>query len=219
MDDAYHFLAHHPHFAVLDDVEVRDVAGRAATRHLARGEILALEGDPCEHVYLVMDGRIRAIKVSPQGREQVVRELRPPEAFYVVPALDDGRLPTTTQAATRAAVLALPKGAFLEVLERYPRVERELLVSFARRLRQLTTLTGELALYTVPERLARLLLQNAASPTRPRMTQQEMAAALGTVREVVARALYDFQDRGWLSVNRGRIEILDVEALRDLASR
>jgi len=217
--DVTTFLAQHPYFAGLDAHESAGVAGSARQRTLARREVLALEGDPCTAVYFVMEGRIRAIKISRQGREQVISELRPPEAFYVVPALDGGPLPVTTQAATRAALLAFTKDDFIMILQRHPGVERRVLVAFARRLRRLAALAGELSLYTVQERLARLLLENAENPTHQRMTQQDMATALGTVREVVARTLYEFQDRGWLSVNRGRIEILEVEPLRQLATR
>ncbi len=213
------FLAHHVLFSHLDPRGLADVAGRALERRLARGEVLALEGEPCEAVYLVVEGRVRALKMSPQGREQVVNELRAGQILYVVPALDGGPLPTTSQAATRATLLAWRVGDWLELLDRYPSLERRLLVDFAGRLRRLADLVGELALYSVPERLARLLLELSEEPPQRRLTQQEMATRLGTVREVVARTLAGFQARGWLMVDRGRIEIHDVEALRDLASR
>lgn len=219
MQDATQLLRAHPGFAELAPGDLARVAATTSEVRLARGEILALEGEPCVSIYFVWEGRVRALKTSPQGREQVVNELRPPQAFYLVPALDGGTLPTTTQAATRTRLLAMARERFLEVLDAYPAVARALLVDFSRRLRRLSALAGELSLYTVPERLARLLLATAETPNAPRMTQHEMATSLGTVREVVARTLADFQDRGWLRLERGRIEILDVEALRELASR
>ena len=165
-------LARHALFGHLDPRALADVAGRAQARRLARGEILALEGEPCDAVYLVVEGRVRALKLSPQGREQVVSDLGAGQMLYVVPALDGGPLPTTAQAATRATLLAWPVDDWLALLDRYPALARRLLVDFAGRLRRMADLVGELALYSVPERLARLLLEvaeappSAASPSR-----------------------------------------------------
>ncbi len=219
MADVHAFLAAHGLFGALEGAALEEVARGATVRNLSRGEVLAVEGDPCEAVYLVMEGRMRALKLSPHGREQVVNELRAGDAFYVVPALDGGLLPVTAQAATRVVLLAWPAPTFIAYLDAYPSLARRLLLTFARRLRRLSDLTGELSLYTVPERLARLLIEIAEADPDVRLTQQEMATRLGTVREVVARTLADFASRGWLGVEQGRIEIRDVVALRDLASR
>jgi CRP-like cAMP-binding protein len=148
----------------------------------------------------------------------VVAELEPGEPFYLVPALDDQPLPVTTQAATRATLLRLPRADLLALLQEQPDLTLGLLRYLARRLRQLTTLVEGLALYTVPQRLARLLAERAAAPDAQRITQREMAAQLGTVREVVARTLAQFAERGWLRLGRGSIEILDLQALRELAA-
>ncbi len=110
-------------------------------------------------------------------------------------------------------------GSVPEPVGRAPALERGLLQTFAGRLRRLSDLVGELSLYTVPERLARLLLEVAGAPPERRLTQQEMAVRLGTVREVVARTLADFQSKGWLTLDQGRIAIRDADALRDLAFR
>ena len=90
-----------------------------------------------------------------------------------------------------------------------------MLISFAQRLRKLSTLAGDLALRTVPQRLAGLLLEQAQAAeggdAPSRMTQREMAAQLGTVREVVARALGQLEQQGLISLSRGRISIRDAQ--------
>ncbi len=91
------------------------------------------------------------------------------------------------------------------------------LVMFAQRMRKLTSLAEDLSLRTVPERLAKLLIERAVSSADHRMTQREMAAQLGVVREVVARSLSRFEQQGWIRVRQGVIEILDPEALRQAA--
>jgi CRP/FNR family cyclic AMP-dependent transcriptional regulator len=214
-DPIRQFLAKHPHFGSLDAAQLDDVARRASLRRLMRGEVLALEGDPCTAVYLVMEGRIYAFKISPQGREQVVNELQSGQVFYLVPALDNGPLPTTTQAATRATVIVFGREDFADLLHRYPSLSVHLLTAMAERLRRLSTLVEDLSLRSVSQRLARLLVGQVESPGRHRMTQREMAAQLGTVREVVARSLSQFESQGWIRVRRGAIEIIDLEALRE----
>jgi len=210
-------LRRSPLFSDLTLGDRRCVVELGSVRALQRGEILALEGDPTRWVYVILEGRVRAIKLSAGGREQVVAELSTGEVLYGVPALDNGPLPATTQAATRARVLALPAEAFREILLSFPNVAMRLLEAWAERLRRMTGLVEDLSLRSVSARLASLLLDRATGSVDHRMTQREMAARLGTVREVVSRTLGEFQDSGWIVVHRGRIEILDTDALRCVA--
>lgn len=210
------YLAQHEYFSELDAAQLDWVARLATLHRLSRGQILSLEGDPCSTVYFVVEGRVRAIKMSPQGREQVVNELQPGQAFYMVPALDGGPLPVTTQGATRATLVGFSCRDFVALLRRYPSIMMHVLGEFARRLRRLTSLIEDLALRSVSGRLARLLIERAKSASH-RMTQREMAAQLGTVREVVARSLAQFERQGWIHVRRGLIEIVDPDALRRAA--
>jgi len=213
------FLKQRTLFGLLSDAALGDLAHSAGQRRLERGEVLGVAGAPCEWVYFAMRGRIRATKMSPAGREQVINEIWPPEPFYLVPALDGGPLPVSTQAATRATVLVLASRDMLSLLDRHPVLACALATLLAHRLRKISELVGELSLQTVPERLAKFLLDIARSTPPHRLTQYEMAVHLGTVREVVSRTLSDFQTRGWLRVDRGRIEILDSDAMRALAER
>jgi CRP/FNR family cyclic AMP-dependent transcriptional regulator len=221
LDEIRAFLAHHPYFAELDERELLSIARRATPRRLARDEILGLEGDPPTAIYFLMRGGVRALKLSPQGREQVVNLLGPGHAFYMVPALDGSALPVTTQAVEASELLSFSRHDFVHVLHHHPSVAIYVLADFARRLRQMSALVGDLALRTAPQRLARLLVQKARSPASKgpsrRMTQREMAAQLGTVREVVARTLREFESQGWIRVHRGVIEIIDPDEL-DAAS-
>jgi CRP/FNR family transcriptional regulator, cyclic AMP receptor protein len=214
---AHTYLARHAYFHDLAPEELAQVARLAVMRTLTRGEVLALEGDPCVAVYFVVQGRVHAVKTSPQGREQVVSELQVGEAFYIVPALDGAPLPVTTRAATRATLLSIACADLRDVIKHHPAVAMQVLMDFARRLRRLTTLVEDLSLRSVSARLARLLIEHAQPPTNQRMTQREMAAQLGTVREVLARTLGQFERKGWVRLQRGVIEIIDAEALREVA--
>jgi CRP/FNR family cyclic AMP-dependent transcriptional regulator len=219
MEIVQQYLVGHDLFRGLDSKQIDEITRLASVATLDRGQILAIEGEPCSAIYLVVSGRLRAYKMSPQGREQVVNALQPGQAFYLVPALDGGPLPTTTQAVTRATVLRISRDDFVRLMERSPSVALAVAIDLARRLRQMTGLVEDLALRTVPVRLARLLLETARSSTDHRLTQREMAARLGTVREVVARTLSQFEEQGWIRLQRGVIELADVGAMEALAQQ
>jgi len=204
-------------FRKLHPPELAEISRRAVLVEVGRGELLALEGDPCTAVFFCVSGHLRAVKTSPRGREQVVEDIMPGHAFYVVPALDGGLLPATTRAVKKSAVVSFERDEFLRILAQYPPVSQIVLAEFARRLRKLNALVEDLALYSVPERLARLLLDYAQTPGRHRTTQRELATQIGTVREVVARSLSGFEKRGWVRLGRGTIEILNAEALGRIA--
>ena len=217
MDAALRCLTEHAFFHDLDAPDLARIARMATLRHISRGKVLDIEGDPCTSVCFVVEGRIRALKTSAQGREQVVTELVSGDGYYFAPAIDGLPLPVTTQAATRATLLCFTRDDFVSLLDRYPSIASAVLGDFARRLRQLTTLVENLSLRTVPQRLARLLIQRVDDPNAHAMTQREMAARLGTVREVVARSLGALSRQGLIDVQRGVIEILDRDALDGLA--
>lgn len=212
------FLSQRPLFRTVSPQDLMRLAAHAWIRDVLRDEIIALEGDPCQAVYVVVQGRVKAVKTSLQGREQVVQVLGPGEIFYLAPALDGGPLPVTTQAATRARLLGLGRETLLSFLEAHPSLAFQALVEMARRLRQMSALIEDLSLRTVAERLARLLCEQVNLGSNQRMTQREMASRLGTVREVVARTLAQFDRQGWIRLGRGAIEILDLEALRQAAA-
>jgi CRP/FNR family transcriptional regulator len=216
--DVTSYVREHPFFKALGEAQLRDLARMASLQELDRGQILGLEGDRCTAVYLIMEGRIRAIKMSASGRQQVLGEFEPGEAFYMVPAVDGGPLPVTTRTATRATLLRFSRQDFLHLVQHHPSVSMEVLTNLAHRMRRMTSLVEDLSLRSVSERLAKMLLKRAESAHAQRMTQREMAAQLGTVREVVARNLSQFQDEGWIEVHRGSIEIIDPQALRQEAA-
>ena len=218
VDERVEPLRHHRYFRKLGETDRREVARLGAPLTLGPGEILALEGDPCTAVYLVLAGRIQALKVSPEGREQIVDQMLPGQLFYLVPALDGQPLPVTTKAAEASSLLLFPRDAFLELLGRHPSVCLAVLAEFARRLRRMSSLVEDLSLRSVRQRLAALLVDWAQASQRRRMTQREMAMQLGTVREVVARMLAQFELEGMIAMHRGRIQVRDLQALREAAA-
>lgn len=208
-------LGAHPYFAVLDVASLRALARRTVARTFERGETILLEGEPAGPFYLVVRGRVRVYKSSADGRELVLVVAGPNSALNEVPALDGGTNPASVESLTRAELLAVPPGDFRRVVREHQAATMAVLASFAARLRQLTGMAEDLALRSVTERLAKLLLQQAELVGE--MTQGEMAAAIGTVREVAARSLRALADEGLIRVERHRILIVDRQRLSRFA--
>lgn len=218
-----------PLFSGLPERVLRRLAEVAVRREYAPGEVVILEGEPCREVYFVAEGEVRAVRTAPDGREQVLARLGPGGALNVVPPFLPRQVNhATVQAVTSAVLYAVPVPDFLRLVNECPELTRVLLEDFARRLDRLSRLVEDLSLRTVRERLARFLLEHAegkkgaeagAATLVRRWTQEEIAAQIGTVREVVARTLRAFADAGLLKIEGHRIILLDREGLEKEAGR
>ena len=213
-----------PFFAGLSDDVLAALAAATVERRYARGQVLFLEGDPCAGLHIVVDGEIKIFKLSPQGREQVLRQLGPGSTFNEVPVLDGGPNPASTAAVTDATLCVIGRDAIKRLAHAYPALAWALIESTARHTRHLVMMVEDLSLRSVKARLARLLLAEAQRSAaageidRSQMiTQAEMAARLGTVREMIGRALRDLADDGLVVFDRHRIVIRDREALAAVA--
>jgi CRP-like cAMP-binding protein len=205
-------LKSHPYFQQLSPVALEEIARCVRVRSYDRGALILLESEECSGVYFVQKGFAKILRSSEDGRTQTLSILGPGHPFNEVPAIDGGPNPASVEALTDAVVLVISRADFLHILERHPQVSRAVLTSFAARLRQMVELASDLSLRTVPQRLAKLLLEQAH--VAGQMTQHEMAAQLGTVREVVGRALRSLTDEGLVRIDGHRIVITDREGLQ-----
>ncbi|MCL4465997.1 MAG: Crp/Fnr family transcriptional regulator [Chloroflexi bacterium] len=217
------FLRSFPYFSSLGPDELAGLAAEVVIREYGKGELVALEGEPCRGLCLVRAGRVRVFKTSPDGRTQVLSMAGPGESFNEVPNFDSGPNPASVEALEPTTIFLLHRETVLRAVERYPSVALAMLNVFARRLRHLTGVVEDLSFRHVTSRLAKVLLQYAAEPApgrgesglTQRLTQQEMAAIVGTAREMVGRSLKALEAQGALRVERNRIIILN----RDLLER
>jgi CRP/FNR family transcriptional regulator, cyclic AMP receptor protein len=184
------------------------------------GTVIQLEGDPAEAMYVVGAGLVRVARVAENGREQVLNVIGSGGHFNTVPMFDGGLCPANAEALTDVALLALPREALLRVIDGHPALARALLREFTGRLRHLVNLVDDLSLHTVQGRLAGLLVAQAEAAERgeqvPPLTQAEMAARIGTVREMVGRTLKSFEALGLLRLERGNITLLDRKRLAEM---
>ena len=206
-------------FSRLSAASLTDILPDVYQRDCVSGELVVHQADACEAVYFVVRGVVRARRISAEGREQVLAYLGPGKTFNLVTALDGGPHVDTVDAVTSATLYAIPCPAFRQIM----RLQHEVALAVARYLagevRRLSDMVEDLALHTVRSRLARFLLASVAAGNPPRRWKQdEIAAQLGTVREMVGRTLRGFAEEGLIRRERGRVVVVDREGLGRVAA-
>ena len=176
------------------------VAQVCIQRSYGRGELIQIAGDPCEAVYFIRSGVVQVLRSSPEGREQVMVTLSAGDMFNAIPPLTDQAVNRgTVRALSDVNLIAMRVDDYHTLLENNNEFANLMLKEFAHRLSHLTDLVENLALYPVRARLARFLLKEADQPEiHTAWTQDEIAAQLGTVRDVIGRTLRAFEDAGYL---------------------
>lgn len=213
-------LRDNPVFAELHTAAVRELAQGAHFHEYVAGQVIFLEGEPAQGIYYLQSGWIKVTKSSPDGREQTLQFLEPGETFNATGALAGQLNPATAIALEPAGIWLLPRQAVMEFLGRHPEAAQQVIAKMAGRILELISLVADLSLRTVRERLAGLLLEDTAGDLLPRprwYTQAEIAAQLGTVPDVVQRALSSMVAEGLIEVTRDQIRIHNREGLEQLA--
>jgi len=208
-------------FAGLSDDALARVASVAHARAYSPGEVVIFEGDRCRAAYFVVEGQVRVYRLSPTGREQVLARLGPGQAFNTVPPFHPhGVNHATVEALSPVTLYAVAREDFRRLVGECADLALAILQDFADRLDHLINLVEDLSLRTVRGRLARFLLEHADSIQGTRnWTHDEIAANLGTVRDMVGRTLRGFADAGLVRIERQRILLLDREGLEAEAQR
>ena len=213
-------------FGELNENELRALADRAVEQRLARGEVLFIAGEEARGLYVIVEGAVRAFRESIDGREQVIHVERAGATIAEVPMFDDGAYPSTVAAEEDSVILFIGKQDVRNLCLSHPSIALAAVKLLAARLRRCAELVEALSLHEVDQRLARLLLDEARLRGRRAgkrvefelaLTNQQIAARIGTVREVVSRALSRLQQNDLIVVNGRVVTILDEETLRAFA--
>lgn len=210
------FLQSSPYFAGLDLPEIDSISGFVFEKKVGKGEVVTQEGDEAEALYFVVSGAVKCYKTSEEGKEQIIRIVLPGDSFNDVTMFDDGPNPASAEAMSAVLLRAIARRDMERILRDHPKVVANATTVLAARIRHFLELVEDLSFRQVIGRIARLLLDYAGDGTgpRPKLTQQEMAAAVGTAREVVGRSLKTLHEEGAIRMERNRIVIVDREGLK-----
>ena len=211
-----------PYFGSLPEPELRALATGLRERHYRAGDVIFRKGDRSEGLCIVLTGRVRTVITSAEGREQVLKVFGPGRTFADIPVFDDEPQPAEAVAVSESTIAFISQVDLLDLLRRHPDLAIDVIRLFASRLRAYKQMVEDLSLRTVVARVARLLVDRGrgtqtlveeSASSSPEYTQDEIAAMVGSVREVVQRALKTLEHVGLIQMRRGRIQVIDVEAL------
>jgi len=220
-------LARVPIFSDLSEEELGFLIQRIVPRHFSPGEIVFSEGERCAGLYVVASGQVRIFKISGAGREQVLSIDGPGSSIAEVPVFDGGNYPASCASIGDTTLLFVSKQDFHALCLAHPRVSLKVLRVVGARLRRLVRIIEELSFATVRQRLIALIVRLAETTGTPSKdglrlelpkSHQDLAAELGTVRELVSRNLSRLQAEGFLEVRGRKIIVKDLGGLKQARS-
>jgi CRP-like cAMP-binding protein len=208
------------YFSNLNEMALILVARSAIRRVYAAEQVVLIEGEPCAGLYIVENGWLKAVKIGMDGREQVLKTLKSGDVFNGISVFTDVPNQATITALETSVVWIVQRDILLSMMDEHPALARHVVKDLAGRVMHLIRMVEDLSLRSVEARLARLLLEQSdgeAVQRRKWATQAEMASHLGTVPDVLNRALRKLVEDGTLHVERHKIQILDNEKLKTIA--
>ncbi|MCX7912577.1 MAG: Crp/Fnr family transcriptional regulator [Dehalococcoidales bacterium] len=214
------FLRKLPYFSGLDSSAIEAVTKYVFEKKAERGERLALEEEPSHALYFVVSGVVKVFRTSADGREQILRLIRPGECFNEVPVFSGSGNLASAQAMSPVVLYGIRKKDLETIIQTYPQVAMNIIQVLSRRIQELVMLVEDFSFRHVSGRLAKILLKyvdHAVATGGMKLTQQEMASMAGTAREVVGRALKSLETEGAIRIERNRIVVTDRRKLEAIA--
>lgn len=213
-------LRNSPFFEALDEDGLILLVSRAKQTRYEPGEIVFGEGESSQGLYWLQSGTLKAVKYSISGREQILHVIKPGETFNEVGSFTTLPNPASVVALTAAHVWQIPGDEIRHLIHQNPAFAQLIIDVLSERLRDSVTLVEDLSLRPVVNRLSRLILDEADGDIlfRPAWyTQNELAARLGTVTDVIQRSLSKLEANNVIEVERSQIRIIDRAELEKLA--
>lgn len=205
--------------------KLRTLAERSLYRTYKAGEMFIGETDPAHAFYVVITGRVKLYKSSPEGKEQTLNLLGPGDPFGMCTAFAVDSFPVNAMTLEESGLLLIPGQIMEAVAMHEPRLLLNIIRVLSDRLKESMTLIESLSLKEIPGRLASFLLdaltrdgeQGKMNQLALTITQRELAKILGATPEALSRAIRKMSNAGVLVLDGRSIRILDREALVELA--
>jgi CRP-like cAMP-binding protein len=217
-------LAQDPVFSSLPIKDLEELARKARPRSYAKDEWIVHNGDTWAYLLWVESGKINALKESGEGRSLITTTIFPRETFWGLAFFEENMpMPVALIAEEESDIRLWSREQFLPFLLKNGKMSWEFARQMVSRMQQASEIVESLAFRPVPGRLASLLLDrysgSGETPVARDLTLDQMAARIGTTREMVCRALYKFADDGIIEINRTEFLISDEILLGEIAHR
>ena len=211
-----------PLFAGLGETDLDDLMGIVRINEHPRGELLFSEGEPAEGFFIVLDGRVKVYKLSPEGKERILHVIQPGGTFAEAAIFGEGLYPAYAEPLQVSKLLFLPKDALLALLRDNSRISINMIAGLSRFLRQFANQIEDLTFKDVPSRLARYLMDLSRGTKRTvdlPISKSQLASNLGTVSETLSRTLRKLSEDDLIAVAGRTVEIIDFDRLEEHADK
>lgn len=224
MDSLSATLSLSPLFARLPPKTLGSLASNAIRRTFAAQEIIAHQGDIWPYLFFVERGEIEAIKESHEGRAFIATSIKANDIFWGLAFfIEAAPMPVMLQARSEAVIYTWSRDYLVPVIQDHGQMSWSLCQLMIARMQLASEIVEDLAFHPVMRRLAGLLLDvfgDAEHEFKTRdLTLEEMAARIGTTREIVCRYMYKFAEKGAIQINRTELKIKDRALLENQAGR
>ena len=225
---ARQLVAGFPIFSGLDPEELDALLAEAKSHRHPKGSDVFTQGAPALAFFVLVEGRVRAVKLTPDGRQVVVRYVGPGEIFGVAPAIGRSDYPATANAVVDSESLAWPASAWPRLVAKYPSIAGSTMQTVGARLQDAHDRIIEMSTEQVEQRVARALLRLAQQAGRKvekgvqidfPISRQDVAEMIGTTLHTVSRILSAWEERGLVEGGRQRIVIKEPHQLFLMAER
>ena len=225
-DDVDEVLARTGLFRGVEPSGVSALARQLHRVDFPRGHTLFVEGQPGDRLYIIVSGKVKIGRSSPDGRDNLLTIMGPSDMFGELSILDPGPRTSSATTITDLRAVSIDREALCAWMVERPEIIERLLRVVARRLRRTNDNVADLIFTNVPGRVAKQLLQLAqrfgtqedgALRVTHDLTQEEIAQLVGASRETVNKALADFAHRGWITLEGKSVLISNCERLREVS--
>jgi CRP/FNR family transcriptional regulator, dissimilatory nitrate respiration regulator len=212
-----------PLFQGLPGKQLAELARIIVDRKYKRGEVLFSEGDEASGFFVLLSGRLKIFKLSPDGKEQILHFVDPGDPFAEVALFAGSRYPAHAEAIKESRAVFFPRAAFQKLIKSDPNLAMNMLAILSQRLKYFSRLVEDLSLKEVPQRLAAYLLYlsgagNNDLPVDLSISKGQLASLLGTIPETLSRILSKMVTQGLIEVKGRTMKLLNNDALKALAS-
>jgi CRP/FNR family transcriptional regulator len=212
-----------PLFNGLPAEQIEEMVQICLDQKFEKGRELFSEGNKAKGFYLLLSGKVKIYKLSPEGKEQILHIFERGEIFGEAPVFAGGSYPANAAAIEQSRALFFPRASFIDLIGREPAIALNLLSILSQRLRRFTQLVEDLSLKEVPGRLAAYLIYlgergSGLQTLELEITRTQLASLLGTIPETLSRILAKMAQQGIISVEGRRIRVLDRKALESVAA-
>jgi len=204
-----------PLFSGLGDREIAEIQDISASKRYPKGTLIFSEDEQALGFFVLISGRVKVYKLSPEGKEQILHIISPGETFAEAALFAGSTYPAFAESLAETRAFYFSKEGFLNLIRRNPQISLNMIASLSHWLRKFVDLVEELSLKDVSARLSN---SERGIEFELDINKSQLASQLGTISETLSRALKKLRDRRIIEVEGKKITILQKETLEDISS-